>query len=189
MRRKHRLGKRKGLEFLSVATKSIWRSFREILCSARPSPRSPLKWHSWQTIPIGNFSCQLGSRAVEKALVAEVPEEIRCVVFGEEVLWKIPCKISHLIMPQTHCLVLRIIVDHCSNLSVEQSQKTVVLLENLKKNSRVFLPKSTVLELWVSYCFSVLAVFISVVNTVETFGVLDYVTRWQSSKKILVQNW
>ncbi len=77
-------------------------------------------------------------------------------------------------MPQTHCLVLRMIVDHCSNLSVEQSQKTVVLLENLKKNSRVLLPKSTVLELRVSYCFSVLAIFISVVNTVETFGVLDH---------------
>ena len=69
--------------------------------------------------------------AVEEALVAEVPEEIHCVILGEEILGEVPCEVRHLIAPQPHCLVLSVMIDYCSKFSVEQSEEGVVLLEDL----------------------------------------------------------
>jgi hypothetical protein len=69
--------------------------------------------------------------AVEEALVAEVPEEIHCVILGEEVLGEVSCEVCHLVTPQPHCLVRSVMIDYCSKLSVEQSEKGVVLLEDL----------------------------------------------------------
>ena len=38
--------------------------------------------------------------AVEKSIEAYVPEEIRTVLFGEEIFWKVPCEITQLILKQ-----------------------------------------------------------------------------------------
>ena len=57
--------------------------------------------------------------AVEKALITEVPEEICCVVFSEEILRKVARKIRHLVLPQAHRQVLHVIVYHCSKFAVE----------------------------------------------------------------------
>jgi len=116
----------------------------------------------------------LVDRAVEEALVAEVPEEIHCVILGEEVFGEVPCEVRHLVTQQPHCLVLSVMIDYCAKLSVEQSEEGVVLLEDLVQNAGVFLSKRTILELRIGDCFTIIAVFISVVDTVKTFRVLDH---------------
>ena len=65
---------------------------------------------------------------VEKALIAQIPEEVGRVVLQEEVLLEIASEVCHLISKEVHGLLLSVVI-HChAQLAMEESQEAVVLL-------------------------------------------------------------
>ena len=109
---------------------------------------------------------------VEEALIAEVPEEIHGVVFDEEVLGEGTGEISDLIPEQVHCLIGRVVVYDSPKLAMEQSEKGVILLEDLMQNFAIFFAERAVLELRISNRFSVLRAFLSIFDSVKALRVL-----------------
>ena len=88
----------------------------------------------------------LVDRAVEEALVAQVPEEVGREVLHEEVLAEVAREVRQLVPEQVHALVLNVLVDGRPQLAVEQDQEGVVLLEHLEQNAGVLLAELAVLE-------------------------------------------
>ena len=50
---------------------------------------------------------------VKEALVAEIPEKVHGIVFGEEVLRKVSSEISNLVPEEVHGLIVCVVVHSC----------------------------------------------------------------------------
>jgi len=120
----------------------------------------------------------LVDRAVEKALIGEIPEEVRSEILDEEVLGEVPCEVSELVSEQIHGLVLDVPVDGLTQLAVEEDKEGVVLLEHLEQNARVLFAESAVLEAGVRDGLSRIPTFTllptAVFHSVKRLWVLDH---------------
>ena len=111
--------------------------------------------------------------AVEKALVAEVPEKVHSVVLREEILAEVPREVRHLVLEQIHRLVSCMVVDGCPQFPMKQGEEAIVLLQDLVENLRVLFAEIAVLELCIGDSLAILRALLSIFHAVEAIRMLD----------------